>query len=102
MRNITVTTTVLIAVLAAFALPASASLADRKSDEKKIEQPATAAPYSGRDVIRGEIIASLADRKSDEQKIEQPATAAPYSGRDVIRGEIIAADHASIQLTSKA
>ena len=86
MRNITATTTALVAVLAAFALPASASLADRKSDEQKIEQPAAPAPYSGRDVIRGEIIASLADRKSDEQKIEQPAAPAPYSGHDVIRG----------------
>jgi hypothetical protein len=58
MRNITATTTLLVAALAAFALPASASLADRKSDEQKIEQPAAPAPYSGHDVIRGEIIAA--------------------------------------------
>lgn len=42
-----ITATALVAVLAAFALPVSASLADRKSDEQKTEQPAAPAPYSG-------------------------------------------------------
>jgi hypothetical protein len=101
MRNITATTTVLVAVLAVFALPASASLADRKSDEQKTERPAAPAPYSGRNVIRGEIIASLADRKSDEQKTERPATPAPYSGHVVIRGEVVALDHTAVQRASK-
>lgn len=53
-----ITAIALVGVLAAFAIPAFASLADRKSDEQKIEQPAAPAPYSGSDVIRGEIIAA--------------------------------------------
>ncbi|PFG09739.1 hypothetical protein ATI45_2130 [Marinobacter sp. LV10MA510-1] len=52
-----ITATALVAVLVAFALPASASLADRKSDEQKTEQPAAPAPYRGHVVIRGEIVA---------------------------------------------
>jgi hypothetical protein len=52
-----ITATALVAVLATFALSASASLADRKSDEQKTERPAAPAPYSGHVVIRGEVVA---------------------------------------------
>ena len=52
-----ITATALVALLATLALPASASLADRKSDEQKTETPAAPAPYSGHVVIRGEVIA---------------------------------------------
>jgi Tfp pilus assembly protein FimT len=52
-----ITAAAIVAILATFALPASASLADRKSDEQKTEQPAAPAPYSGHVVIRGEIVA---------------------------------------------
>ena len=47
-----ITATALVALLATLALPASASLADRKT-----ETPAAPAPYSGHVVIRGEVIA---------------------------------------------
>ncbi|PCM45888.1 hypothetical protein [Marinobacter sp. ANT_B65] len=82
MRNIALIT---IASLAAVvALPAQASLADRKSDVV-IEAPAHPAPYSGQVVIRGEI-------QSDEgtYKSAQPA---PYSGQVVIRGQVQPASH---------
>ena len=52
-----ITAFALVALLATAALPASASLADRKSDEQKTEQPAAPAPYSGHVVIRGEVVA---------------------------------------------
>ncbi|MDS1309046.1 hypothetical protein [Marinobacter xiaoshiensis] len=41
-------------LVAITALPVQASLADRKSDEARVE-PAEPAPYSGQTVIRGEI-----------------------------------------------
>lgn len=61
------------------ALPAHATLADRKSDEPRSEQ-AQPAPYSGQIVIRGEI--QDRDAKNDS------AEPAPYSGQIVIRGEV--------------
>ncbi|MDO6442308.1 MULTISPECIES: hypothetical protein [unclassified Marinobacter] len=69
----------LASVFAAAALPANATLADRKSDERNFEhvQP---APYSGQVVIRGEIQGR--DSKRDA------AEPAPYSGQVVIRGEL--------------
>lgn len=51
-----VAATALVALLAASALPANASLADRKSDQQKTEQPVP-APYSGQVVVRGDIVA---------------------------------------------
>ncbi len=45
---------VLASLFAIAALPAHATLADRKSDEVK-EEPAEPAPYSGQVVIRGEV-----------------------------------------------
>jgi hypothetical protein len=61
------------------ALPAQASLADRKSDEVS-ERPAHPAPYSGQTVRRGQV-------KSDDSA-KRRAVPAPYSGRKVIRGEV--------------
>lgn len=61
------------------ALPAHATLADRKSDESRSER-AQPAPYSGQMVIRGEI--QDRDAKSDT------AMPASYSGQVVIRGEV--------------
>ncbi len=71
-------------LFAVSALPANASLADRKSDEPRSEQ-AQPAPYSGQIVIRGEI----RDRDA-ESNAAQPA---PYSGQIVIRGEVRSASH---------
>ncbi|MDF0750470.1 hypothetical protein NLU14_09520 [Marinobacter sp. 71-i] len=61
------------------ALPAHATLADRKSNEPRSEQ-AQPAPYSGQMVIRGEI--------QDRDAKNDTAEPAPYSGQIVIRGEV--------------
>ena len=66
------------------ALPAHATLADRKSDEPRSEQ-AQPAPYSGQIVIRGEI----QDRDSKHENAEP----APYSGQIVIRGQVQPESH---------
>lgn len=66
------------------ALPAHATLADRKSDEPRSEQ-AQPAPYSGQIVIRGEI----QDRDADNHA----AKPAPYSGQIVIRGQVQPESH---------
>lgn len=66
------------------ALPANASLADRKSDEPRLEQ-AQPAPYSGQIVIRGEI--------QDRDAQRDAAEPAPYSGQIVIRGEVRSDNH---------
>lgn len=44
----------LVSLFAISALPANASLADRKSDEAS-KEPARPAPFSGQIVIRGEV-----------------------------------------------
>lgn len=61
------------------ALPAYATLADRKSDEpgSGLAQP---SPYSGQIVVRGEI--------QDRETMEHAALPAPYSGQVVKRGLI--------------
>lgn len=59
------------------ALPVNATLADRKSDEPRLEQ-VQPAPYSGQAVIRGEI--------QDRDSKERTAQAVPYSGQIVKRG----------------
>ncbi|KAA1173296.1 hypothetical protein FWJ25_12500 [Marinobacter salinexigens] len=69
----------LASLFAASALPANATLADRKSDEPRSEQ-AQPAPYSGQIVIRGEI----QGRDAKHRKAEP----APYGGQIVIRGEV--------------
>lgn len=61
------------------ALPANASLADRKSDQTNLEQSQPSL-YSGQTVIRGEIREGFTEHKN--------ATPAPYSGQIVIRGEV--------------
>lgn len=66
------------------ALPAHATLADRKSDEPRSEQ-AQPAPYSGQIVIRGEI--------QDRDAKNDTAEPAPYSGQIVIRGEVRSKSH---------
>lgn len=79
--------TVLVALtslLAAAALPAHATLADRKSDETRFEN-AQPAPYSGQLVIRGEI--------QDRDAADHSAEPAPYSGHIVIRGEVQPESH---------
>lgn len=77
-----------LATLASFvtiaALPAQATLADRKSDEPRSEQ-AQPAPYSGQTVIRGEI-------QGRDTNLEN-AEPAPYSGQIVIRGEVRSKSH---------
>lgn len=77
MRRIALFT--LASLVTVAALPAHATLADRKSDEPRSEQ-AQPAPYSGQMVIRGEI--QDRDAKNDS------AEPAPYSGQIVIRGEV--------------
>ncbi|MBW3225372.1 hypothetical protein [Marinobacter adhaerens] len=69
----------LASLITVAALPAHATLADRKSDEPRSEQ-AQPAPYSGQIVIRGEI----QDRDADNH-VAKPA---PYSGQIVIRGQV--------------
>ena len=66
------------------ALPAHATLADRKSDEPRSEQ-AQPAPYSGQIVIRGEI--------QDRDALNDTAEPAPYSGQIVIRGHVQPESH---------
>lgn len=66
------------------ALPAHATLADRKSDEPRPEH-AQPAPYSGQIVIRGEI----QNRDANHENAEP----APYSGQIVIRGEVRSGTH---------
>ncbi|MDX1559184.1 MAG: hypothetical protein R3193_09775 [Marinobacter sp.] len=82
MRKIVLIT--LASLFAAAALPANATLADRKSDEPRSET-AQPAPYSGQIVIRGEI----QDRDADNHT----AKPAPYSGQIVIRGLVQPASH---------
>ena len=77
MRKIALFTLASLFTLAA--LPANATLADRKSDEPHSAQ-AQPAPYSGQVVIRGEI----QDRDAETDTAEP----APYSGQVVIRGEV--------------
>lgn len=77
MRKFALVTLASLITLAA--LPAHATLADRKSDEPRSEQ-AQPAPYSGQIVIRGEI----QDRDADNHA----AKPAPYSGQIVIRGQV--------------
>ena len=74
----------LASVFAAAALPANATLADRKSDEARSEQ-AQPAPYSGQIVIRGEI--------QDRDAENHTAKPAPYSGQIVIRGQVQPESH---------
>ncbi|MBU2955931.1 hypothetical protein [Marinobacter sp. F3R08] len=74
----------LASLLAVSALPANASLADRKSDEPRSEL-AQPAPYSGQIVIRGEI--------QDRAEKRNSAEPAPYSGQIVIRGEVRSESH---------
>lgn len=66
------------------AIPAHATLADRKSDETNFDE-AQAAPYSGQIVIRGEIRSENVDKDAAEP--------APYSGQIVIRGEVKSESH---------
>ncbi|MGC8118904.1 hypothetical protein [Marinobacter sp. VGCF2001] len=74
----------LTSLFAVAALPANATLADRKSDETHFEN-AELAPYSGHMVIRGEI---------QEREIKgSEAEPAPYSGQMVIRGEVQTSSH---------
>ncbi|MAI34869.1 hypothetical protein DXI23_15525 [Marinobacter flavimaris] len=74
----------LASLITVAALPAHATLADRKSDEPRSEQ-AQPAPYSGQIVIRGEI----QDRDADNHA----AKPAPYSGQIVIRGQVQPESH---------
>ena len=74
----------LVSLFAAAALPANATLADRKSDEGRSEQ-AQPAPYSGQIVIRGEI--------QDRDAEYHAAKPAPYSGQIVIRGQVQPESH---------
>ncbi|WP_323750523.1 hypothetical protein [Marinobacter sp.] len=53
MRNITLAA--IASLVAVAALPAQASLADRDSDNARVETTEP-APYSGQTVIRGEIV----------------------------------------------
>lgn len=82
MRKLTLIT--LASLITVTALPAHATLADRKSDEPRTEQ-AQPAPYSGQILIRGEI------QGRDTQ--QQSAEPAPYSGQVVIRGEVRSKTH---------
>ncbi|QTN40814.1 hypothetical protein [Marinobacter salsuginis] len=82
MRKLALVT--LTSLIAMAALPAHATLADRKSDEIRHEQ-AQPAPYSGQIVIRGEI-------QNRDAKHEN-AEPAPYSGQIVIRGEVQPESH---------
>ncbi|ADP97426.1 hypothetical protein ABWH88_01520 [Marinobacter adhaerens] len=82
MRKFALVTLASLITLAA--LPAHATLADRKSDEPRSEQ-AQPAPYSGQIVIRGEI----QDRDADNHA----AKPAPYSGQIVIRGQVQPESH---------
>ncbi|MEE2764713.1 MAG: hypothetical protein VYA91_14600 [Pseudomonadota bacterium] len=82
MRKVALVT--LASLIAVAALPAHATLADRKSDEPSAEA-AQPAPYSGQIVIRGEV------RSEDAEKVA--AEPAPYSGQVVIRGEVKSESH---------
>jgi hypothetical protein len=82
MRKIALFTLASLFTLAA--LPANATLADRKSDKAHSEH-AQPAPYSGQIVIRGEI-------QDREAETDTPETA-PYSGQVVIRGEVHSENH---------
>jgi len=74
----------LASLITVAALPAHATLADRKSDEPRSEQ-AQPAPYSGQIVIRGEI--------QDRDAANPGAKPAPYSGQIVIRGQVQPESH---------
>lgn len=74
----------LVSLFAAAALPANATLADRKSDEPRSER-AQPAPYSGQIVIRGEI--------QDRDAKNDTVNPAPYSGQIVIRGQVQPESH---------
>lgn len=82
MRKLALVT--LASLITVAALPAHATLADRKSDEPRSEQ-AQPAPYSGQIVIRGEI--------QDRDAIKDTAEPAPYSGQIVIRGQVQRESH---------
>jgi hypothetical protein len=56
--------------------------ADRESDDLQTEQ-AQPAPYTGHEVIRGEI----------QDRSDQTAESAPYSGQVVKRGIVRSANH---------
>lgn len=77
MRKFSLATLASLIVVAA--LPAHATLADRKSDEPG-NHPVLPAPYSGQVVIRGEV--------RTEQVDKEAALPAPFSGHIVIRGEV--------------
>jgi len=74
----------LASLITVAALPAHATLADRKSDGPRSEQ-AQPAPYSGQIVIRGEI--------QDRDAKNDTANPAPYSGQIVIRGQVQPESH---------
>lgn len=74
----------LASLITVAALPAHATLADRKSDEPRSEQ-AQPAPYSGQIVIRGEI--------QDRDAMNGAPEPAPYSGQIVIRGQVQPENH---------
>jgi hypothetical protein len=74
----------LASLITVAALPAHATLADRKSDEPRSEQ-AQPAPYSGQIMIRGEI--------QDRDALNDTAEPAPYSGQIVIRGQVQPESH---------
>lgn len=82
MRKLALVT--LASLITVAALPAHATLADRKSDEPRSEQ-AQPAPYSGQIVIRGEI--------QDRDAMKDTAEPAPYSGQIVIRGQVQRESH---------
>ena len=74
----------LASLITVAALPAHATLADRKSDEPRSEQ-AQPAPYSGQIVIRGEI--------QDRDAKNDAVNPASYSGQIVIRGQVQPESH---------
>ena len=74
----------LASLMAATALPAHATLADRKSDQPSTEE-AHPAPYSGQ-VVFQVILQSFYGRHEN-------AEPAPYSGQVVIRGEVRSESH---------
>lgn len=82
MRKLALVT--LTSLIAAAAVPAHATLADRKSDEPNAET-SVPAPYSGQVVIRGEVRSENVDKEAAEP--------APYSGQVVIRGEVKSESH---------
>lgn len=101
MRKIALFTVASLVVIAA--LPANATLADRKSDEHNTEL-AEPAPYSGQTVIRGEVRSEVepaqpalnsgqAVIRGQVQSKAEPAEPAPYSDQTVIRGQVRSEGH---------